>query len=47
MDGRPNRRNIVALSNFLGVVWVEPKSRSSVSKSVHVIIIFATPAIPR
>ena len=26
MDGRSNRRNKAALSNFSGVVWMEPKA---------------------
>ena len=25
MDGRPNRRNKAAFSNFYGVVWTKPK----------------------
>ena len=25
MDGRPNRRNKAAFSNFFGVVWTRPK----------------------
>ena len=27
VDGRPNRRNRAALSNFTGVVWTSPESR--------------------
>ena len=30
MDGRPNRRNKAAFSNFSGVVWTMPKQTRTV-----------------